>query len=519
MLSHGPAVAGLCMVFLATQVMYLFSLVVEFFFITRRVDWVDQSEIEAYDPVVYPKIILLYPVLRELEETMRTTFLGLAKLDYPRDRYRIVAVPNTDDLVTIESLERLQLEFPVLEILPTPPTSDPSWAPVWEAWAANQKAYWWHVGKRAAERRLPPKKTRQLVYAFYALARDEREDDWLLNYIDADSVPPPDHFRAGAAGIERFDVVQSTNVAGNLLDSWAASWHAMDHMSWDRHRYPHLTAGGRQPFFVLGKGLFFKASDLLEVGSFNPWLTIEDPEVGMRLWTNGKRLGVVENPLIEEVPVTLREGFTQRKRWLCGFFQSLHAPLKLMGMTFWQRQRARMNIWPCVFLLTNLVGFPIGVWAFESFLSGTSPVPAWSMAVALVNVGLFSLSMLLNYRSAWRSTGCVLTKRSRRLRFMWRVNPVFLIAYWFVWAAPILVGFEMFLRDKGQVWQRTEKIDANHLLVRRAGEQRSRVAGHGPLVRLADLLEEIERTRRAERERGGVGDLFGEHVPLPSRAP
>jgi cellulose synthase/poly-beta-1,6-N-acetylglucosamine synthase-like glycosyltransferase len=516
MLSHGPAVAGLCILFLATQAMYFVSLIVDFFFTTRHVDWVDASDIAAYDPVVYPKVVLLYPVLRELEDTMRTTFLGLAKLDYPRERYRIIAVPNTDDLATIESLERLQQEFPVLEILPTPPTSDASWDPVWQAWDANKKAYWWHVGKRAAERRLPPKKTRQLVYAFYTLARDEPEDDWLLDYIDADSVPPPDHFRAGAAGMERFDVVQSTNVAGNLLDSWAASWHAMDHMSWDRHRYPHLTARGKQPFFVLGKGLFFKASDLLQVGGFNPWLTIEDPEVGMRLWTNGKRLGVVESPLIEEVPITLREGFTQRKRWLCGFYQSLHAPLRLMGMTFWQRQRARMNIWPCVFLLTNFVGFPIGAWAFVSFLRGTSPLPAWCFALALVNIGLFCFSMLLNYRSAWRSTARVLDKRSRRLRFMWRVNPVFLLAYWFIWAIPILVGFEMFLRDKGQVWQRTEKIDANHVLVRRRGDPRTRAAGHRGLVRLANLLEEIEQTRQAERERTEAGYAFLRQAPLSS---
>src|SRR6185312_11380526 len=51
------------------------------------------------------------------------------------------------------------------------------------------------------DRDLPPKKTRQLIYALYALDAEETEDDWLLNYIDADSVPPHDHLLAGVAGV------------------------------------------------------------------------------------------------------------------------------------------------------------------------------------------------------------------------------------------------------------------------------------------------------------------------------
>jgi glycosyltransferase XagB len=439
------------------------------FFHTRRVDWVDPDEIASYAPDRYPRIVLLYPVLRELEETMRTTFRGLAKLDYPTDRYRIVAIPNADDLDTIASLERLCSEFSNIEILRVPPTTDASWDVVWDAWDANPKAYWWHTGRRAGERALPPKKTRQLVYAFYTIALQEQaEDDWLLNYIDADSVPPTDHFRAGAAGIERFDVVQSTNVAGNLLDTWASSWHAMDHMCWDGHKYPHLSAGGAQPFWVLGKGLFYKASDLLEVGSFHPWLTIEDPEIGMRLWINGKRIGIVASPLIEEVPVSLREGVRQRKRWVCGFLQSLHTPLRAMGMTWRQRVRARLNMWPCMFLMVNAVGLPLGIWALVVSLmgSGSSPLPTGFLVLGVVNVSVFSVSLFFTYRSTWRRTALVLDRRSRRLRYMLRVNPVFLMLYWVWWTVPLLIGINMFLRDRGLVWERTRKIDANHDLVR-----------------------------------------------------
>jgi cellulose synthase/poly-beta-1,6-N-acetylglucosamine synthase-like glycosyltransferase len=347
--------------FVATQVAYLVAFAVMGYFLTRRVNWVDMDLVDRVEPEHYPPILLLYPVLREAEATMRTTFLGLAEIDYPRERYRVIAVPNHDDRATIDSLTRLADEFDFVEVMTVPPTTDESWDVVWEAWDANPKAYWWHLGRGADARHhpdrkrrcdLPPKKTRQLVYAFYNLVAEHGEEGWLLNYIDADSVPPKDHFLAAVAGMQEYDVLQSTNIAGHLLATWPSSWHSFDHMSWDGLIYPHMSANGKHPYWVLGKGLFMRASDVVGVGGFNPWLTIEDPDVGMRLWKAGKRLGVIANPLIEEVPITVRDGITQRKRWIAGFFQSLAAPLRHMGMTGWERFKARLNLVPSLSLIS-----------------------------------------------------------------------------------------------------------------------------------------------------------------------
>ena len=463
-----PALLAL---FALTQVLYLLSTVCELYIRSRPVDWVDMEDAPFAPNGAFPRIVLLYPVLRELEETMRTTMSALAKIDYPADRFRIVAIPNTSDTATVEILGRMQEDYPFLEVLVVPPTSDPSWERVWRAWDGNEKAYWWHRTRRAEDRDLPPKKTRQLIYAFYSLLESEPDEHWLLDYIDADSVPPPDHFLAGAIGSRRFDVLQSTNIAGNLLDTWPASWHAMDHMSWDGHRYPHLSAHGTHPFWVLGKGLFFKASDLVEVGGFNPWITIEDPEVGMRLWANGKRLGIIEAPLIEEVPRTLRGGITQRKRWVCGFFQSLTAPPRYIGMTFSQRLRAWSNFLPCLILVVNPIGLPVGVWVLIETINGHGQVPKLLLGLGLFNIVFFAASLVRIYYATWRRTALVLDRTRDRLRYLFRVNPLFLFAFWLVWVVPLVLGFEMYLRDKGQVWERTEKVDANHDLVLALHEQ------------------------------------------------
>lgn len=416
--------------FCAVQVAYALSQLVDFYFHTRPVNWVDPDEARGLPAEEYPYIVLFYPVLRELESTMRTTFLSLSQLEYPRERFSVVAIPNADDSFTVASLRRLQGEFPFLQVIEVPPTSHKSWLVVWKAWDRTKKAYWWHSGKFAGNRSLPPKKTRQLIYAFYQIAdRVMGQQDFLVNYIDADSCPPSDHFLAGAAGMKHFDVLQAQNIAGNLNASWAASWHAFDHMAWDGAKYPHLSANGSHPYWVLGKGLFFRASDLVELGGFHPWLTIEDPEVGMRFWTNGKRLGVIENPLIEEVPLTFAHGITQRKRWVAGFFQSLTYPLHAMGMPLGARFKAWLNFLPCLSLSLNSIGIPLGIWASIAAWTGNNILPTWAIILSMVNLTVFGLSMLALYIRTWKRCALVLPGRRERMKYLLRVNPLFIMVW------------------------------------------------------------------------------------------
>ncbi|RIX99546.1 glycosyl transferase [Aureimonas flava] len=465
-----PDLDPFTLLFLAVQGLYALSLGLVFFFLLLPVNRAAAPPMgcEPSDADC-PPIVLFYPVLRELEATMRTTFLSLSNLRYPADRYCVTAIPNANDLETVASLRRLALEFPFLRIVEVPPTSDPGWNAVWSAWDACPHAYWWHRGRRAGNRDLPPKKTRQLVYAFYTLAAERAGgEDFLVNYIDADSCPPSDHFMAAAEGMRHFDVLQAQNIAGNLNGGMAAALHAFDHMAWDGFVYPHLSADGAHPYWVLGKGLFFRGSDLVELGGFHPWITIEDPEVGMRFWTHGRRLGVIENPLIEEVPSTFAHGVTQRKRWICGFLQSLGRPLADMGMTWRQRMRARLNVLPCLSLVTNTFGLPIGAWTLFAWLDGRGTQPGWSVWLAVLNLSLFAILMSALYRSTWRRSALVLASRRARVLYLLRVNPLVLLGWWLFWTVPIAIGTWMFIRDHGLVWERTVKIDANHSLVRSA---------------------------------------------------
>lgn len=453
------------------QILYLLSFVVVFYFLTLPIDWVVASNDVQQPEDSVPLIVMAYPVLREDIATMSSTMVSLGWLEYPRSRYRVIAIPNSDDVDTIAALRRLQSQFEFLEIMEVPPTSDPSWDGVWRDWAANPKAYWFHQGSTKGRRDLLPKKTRQLIYMFYRLV-EQIGTDWVLDYIDADSMPPPNHFKTAAEGLRHYDVLQATNIAGNLLDSMPASLHAFDHMCWDGFLYPHMSAHGGHPYYVLGKGLFYRAADLSELGGFNPWVTIEDPEVGMRLWTNGRRLGVIFDPLIEEVPRTLINGIIQRNRWMCGFFQSLGTPLRSMGMPFWRRMQARLNILPVLSLPVNVVGLPSGGYVLYLWFLGSNPLSLWLVALSMLNIGFYCLLMSILYASTWRRTRFVLTERRLRIWYMVRINPISVFAYYVIWTIPIVLGFVMFLADLGKAWVRTQKHDADHRFAEEGADAR-----------------------------------------------
>ena len=451
-------------IFIAVMLVSLGIFAVDFFWFTRKVRKVDMSLAGRLDPdkCRWPYIVLFYPVLRELEAVMDTTFASLAEMDYPAERFKVIAIPNLDDTETVASIQRLQGKYPFVQLIAVPKTSDPSWARVWQAWDRCPHVYWWHRGKRERNRDLPPKKTRQLIYAMYKVVAGLRDKEdlgnVLIDYIDADSCPPKDHFKAAAIGItvQGFDVLQATNVAGNPLNSMAATMNSMDHMAWDGWKYPHQSSG-QTPFWVLGKGLFFKASDLVELGGFNPWLTIEDPEVGMRFYKNGKRLGIIEGAVVDEVPDTFRQSILQRQRWVAGFWQSLTTPLTEMGYSFREKLLAWLLFTPCLSLQFSGAAAFISAWQAYRFIAGTGNLPEWVIYVSALNIACLVTSLSLLYLNTWKRTRLVLDSFWRRAWYMVRVNPVFVLLWWLFWTVPLTIGLWWFLMDKGLVWQRTEK--------------------------------------------------------------
>jgi hypothetical protein len=69
------------------------------------------------------------------------------------------------------------------------------------------------------------------------------------------------------------------------------------------------------------------------------------------------------------------------------------------------------------------------------------------------------------YLRTWERTALVLETRRERLAYMLRINPLFVAIWWVMWLAPLGIGLWMYLRDRGLVWERTEKVNANRELI------------------------------------------------------
>lgn len=469
-IDYAPTV--LLSLYYLTQTLYSLSFVVDGYLFSRPVNIIDMSEgahLTEGSKQCYPNIVLFYPVLRELESVMRTTMIALDELEYPKDRYRVIAIPNSTDEVTVAALKRLQADFTFLEILEVPSTDHPSWQPVWDAWNTNPKVYWWHQGDNAYRKDLPPKKTRQLVYAFYNWMTTNPEEGTLISYTDADSCPPKDHFLAAAIGSRKYGAMQAKNVTGNAGLTWASTFCALDHMVWDGAKYEHLSGDPKQPFWMLGKGLFFRAQDIYDLGGFHPWIAIEDPEVGLRLWKNGISLGIIEGSLIEESPTTFTNAIVQRKRWICGFFQTLkfsNGPMDRMGFSFIEKFKAWLIFLPCLTMSLNCLGFPLSLWAAVKWYNGTGILPTWTLYWSIVNLSLYVFFMMKLYYATWLRTKLIMDSRWERVRYMLRVNPFFVSLWWIFWTVPLWIGYGMYRNNLGLSWERTVKKDDNRLLVR-----------------------------------------------------
>ena len=114
---------------------------------------------------------------------------------------------------------------------------------------------------------------------------------------------------------------------------------------------------------------------------------------------------------------------------------------------------------PCFSLLLNPLGLVLGVWALWGLFAGWRLLPTWTIPLCLTNLTLAGFMLTTNYYTAWVRSGLVLDTLRDRVLFMVRVSLPALIFYWMIWAVPIVIGINMFLHDRGLVWERTEKVD------------------------------------------------------------
>ena len=150
-------------------------------------------------------------------------------------------------------------------------------------------------------------------------------------------------------------------------------------------------------------------------------------------------------------------------------FQTLKfrdGPMDRMGFSFIEKIKAWLIFLPCLTMSFNCFGFPLSVWAAVTWYDDTSILPLWCLYWAAANLAFYAYFMMKLYWCTWFRTKLIMDTTWQRIRYMLRVNPIFLGLWWMFWTIPLWIGYRMYRQNLGLVWERTLKKDDNKVLVR-----------------------------------------------------
>lgn len=182
---------------------------------------------------------------------------------------------------------------------------------------------------------------------------------------------------------ETVDVVQCGVQLMNFRSHWWAIHNVLEYFFWFKSRMHYYARQGSVP--LGGNTVFFRKSDLEEIGGWNERRLTEDADIGIRLSLAGKRFTAMYDPVHvtgEEVPATIRSFVKQRTRWNQGFVQ-----------IFLDRSWRRLPTLQARFLTFYLLTAPI----YLLFVVVATPIMVTvGMSAELpVRVSLFSFTPLL----------------------------------------------------------------------------------------------------------------------------
>lgn len=235
---------------------------------------------------VWPEYTVLCPIYKEaavLPQFVR----AMTDLDYPTDRLQIILLLEEDDVETLEAARRLRLpqHFETLVVPHSLPKTKPK--------ACNE-------GLR--------------------IARGE-----FTVIFDTEDVPEPDQlkkavrrFRASPGDLACLQApLNFYNPRQNALTRLFTAEYSL----W----FDLLLEGLqdlRGPLPLGGTSNHFRTDVLIGLGGWDPYNVTEDCDLGIRLYKQGFRTGMLRSTTYEEANPNLRNWIRQRSRWIKGYMQT-----------------------------------------------------------------------------------------------------------------------------------------------------------------------------------------------------
>jgi cellulose synthase/poly-beta-1,6-N-acetylglucosamine synthase-like glycosyltransferase len=336
------------------------------------------------DPTL-PRYAVLLPVHKEAN-MLRHLVARIDRLDYPKDRLRVLLLIEHDDLETLEAARAMGLRFPGTELTAAQPFP--------------------HVSVVVVPPGGPKTKPNAMNEAMELVLAEGCE---YLTIYDAEDRPDPDQLLK-AVGTFR---LAPANVA--CLQAELAFWN--DDTNWITALYwigykvhflrflPGLARMGL-PLPLGGTSNHFRVSALLDASAgmggrvWDPHNLTEDADLGVRLVAAGYRIELLRSTTMEEAPARLGIVDKQQRRWKGGYLQTglVHtrhpvAAAWRMGFGRWFAFNLLMLGTPLSFLLNPLfLGLTVAYFGTRTdLISDLFPATVYYPSLALFVLGNFAL--------------------------------------------------------------------------------------------------------------------------------
>ncbi|MBW5445380.1 glycosyltransferase [Cohnella sp. CFH 77786] len=259
---------------------------------------VEEEELRSLDVKSLPVYSVLVPVYKE-PEVVPHLIKALINLDYPQEKLDILLLLEEGDSETLLAAKHAAppANFRFIVIPNSQPKTKPKACNYGLAFARGK-------------------------YLTIYDAEDLPEPDQLKKAVVAFRNSPPDYVCYQAA-LNYFN--RTENVLTRLFTLEYSYW--FDYMLKGLNRL-------RLPIPLGGTSNHFDTEKLRALGGWDPFNVTEDADLGIRAYSNGYRIGILNSTTYEEANTSVRNWIRQRSRWQKGYAQTFlvhnRNPLKFL---------------------------------------------------------------------------------------------------------------------------------------------------------------------------------------------
>ncbi len=234
----------------------------------------------------FPIYTILIPLYKETGK-LKSIIKNISLLNYPKNKLDVKIIIEADDYLMIKEIGIYDLPS-YIHVLQVPVS-------------------------------LPRTKPKALNYAI-----EYSQGEYLVVY-DAEDMPDPDQLITALKAFEalpsEYACLQAKLNFYNKDENLLTKMFNIEYSLWFEYILKGLSLLNL-PVTLGGTSNHFKTNILYEMGGWDAYNVTEDAELGIRLYSKGYKVYMIDSYTLEESPISIGNWLNQRSRWIKGFLQT-----------------------------------------------------------------------------------------------------------------------------------------------------------------------------------------------------